>query len=310
MAKPKLLMVVPGKWAGLADARTDNADIVLEGRDVYRPDEIDYAVVFVPPRGLIASLPNLKAAFCLGAGVDGVLSDPAYPKHVPLVRFVDQTLSAEMAQYVLMHVLIRHRMQRSFDEAQREGVWKQKVLERPTEKTRVGFLGLGEIGAFAARRVAELNFQVSSWTRSRKAIAGIKSFAGDEELIAFLGQTDILVCLLSLTRQTKGILNAKTFVALPKDAFVINAARGAHLIEKDLLAAINCGHLSGAALDVFDAEPLPPQSPLWRHPKVTVTPHVAAISQPEVVVRYVLDGIAKFERGETPDNIVDVETAY
>jgi glyoxylate/hydroxypyruvate reductase A len=310
MSRPKLLMIVPQKWAGLARAFPGEVDVVLEGKDAYRPEDIAYVLGFTPPPGLVARLPKLKAAFSLGAGVDGFLSDPLYPRSVPLVRFVDRTLSSEMAQYVLMHVLIHHRMQRFFDEAQREGAWKQKTLPRPTEATRVGFLGLGEIGTFAARQMAELNFQVSSWTRSRKQLTGIKSYAGDGELDAFLGEADFLICMLSLTRQTRGILNAATFAALPKGAVVINVARGAHLNEKDLLAALDSGRLSGAVLDVFEEEPLPPQSPLWHHPKVTVTPHIAGISQPEVVLRYVRDGIANFERGELPENIVDVERAY
>lgn len=310
MAKPKLLMIVPQKWAGLWTSALDAVEVVLEGKDAYKPDEIDYALSFRPTAGLLAKLPKLKAVFSLGAGVDGFLSDPDYPKTVPLVRFVDRTLSAEMAQFVLLQVLMHHRMQRFFDASQKEHKWRQRVLARRTEDTRVGFLGLGEIGAFTAFRIADLGFPVSSWTRSRKTTAGIKSFTGTGELNAFLGQTDILICLLSLTRETLGILNAKTFAALPQDAFVINVARGAHLIEADLIAALDSGHLSGAALDVFQEEPLPPESPLWSHPKVTVTPHVAAISQPQVVVNYVLDGIAAFERGEWPDNIVDVEGAY
>ena len=156
----------------------------------------------------------------------------------------------------------------------------------------------------------ELGFPVSSWSRGRKNLAGLKSFAGDAELGAFLGQADILVCLLSLTRKTTGILGAKTFAAMPDGGFVINVARGGHLVEADLIAALDSGHLSGAVLDVFDEEPLPETSPLWGHPKITVTPHIAAISQPAVAVQFVLDGIATFERGEKPDNIVDVEMAY
>ena len=310
MAKPKLLMIVPAKWVGLWTSPLDTVELVIEGQSHYRLEEIDYALSFRPPPGLLKTLPNLKAAFSLGAGVDGFLSDPDYPRHVPLVRFVDRTLSAEMAQYVLMHVLIRHRSQRFFDEAQRQRQWRQMVLPRRTEDTRVGFMGLGEVGTFCAARVAELGFQVSSWTAHRKDLPGVKSFAGDGELAAFLGQTDILVCLLSLPRKTIGILNTRTFAAMPEGAFVINAARGAHLIEADLVKALDSGWLSGAALDVFEEEPLPPASRLWAHPKVTVTPHIAAISQPQVVTRHVLDGIAAFERGERPKDIVDVETAY
>jgi len=311
MSKPKLLSIVPSKWIGLrSSSLAQAADVVVEGIDHYRPEEIDYALSFYPPKGLLKTLPKLKAAFCLGAGVDGFLSDPDYPKHVPLVRFVDRTLSAEMAQYVLLHVLIRHRQQRFFDEAQHERQWRQMVLPRRTQDTRVGFMGLGEVGGFCAARVAELGFAVASWTAHKKDIVNIRSFAGDSELAAFLGQTDILVCLLSLTRQTAGILNARSFAALPEGAFVINAARGQHLIEKDLMRALDSGWLSGAALDVFAEEPLPATSPLWSHPKVTVTPHVAAISQPEAVTRYVLGGIAAFERGEMPKDVVDIATAY
>lgn len=308
--KPTLLMIVPMKWAGLAETELGDVELVIEGKDAYDPASIDYVLSFRPPPGFLASLPNLKAAFSLGAGVDGFLSDPDYPKQVPLVRFADRTLSAEMAQFVLMHVLIHHRMQRFFDDCQKEGQWRQRVLERRTEETHVGFLGLGEIGKFTAARLVELGFPVRSWTRTRKAVPGVTSFAGSNELNAFLSKTDILINLLALTRETTGILNAKTFAALPQDAFIINVARGGHLVEADLLAALDSGHLSGAVLDVFESEPLAQESPLWRHPKVTVTPHIAAISQPMVVLSYVRDGIAAFERGASPETVVDVTTAY
>lgn len=307
---PKLLMIVSPKWKGLTEATLDNAEVVLEGRDAYAPEEIDYVMSFTPPPGKIASLPNLKAAFCLGAGVDGFLADPDYPRAVPLVRFVDRTLSAEMAQYLLMHILIHHRRQRFFDAAQRDGHWRQQTLPRRTEDTRIGFLGLGEIGRFAATRLADLGFQVSGWSRSRKTISGVTTFAGNDELPAFLAQSDVLICLLSLTRATRGILNAEIFAALPKGAFVINVARGAHLVETDLIAALDSGQLSGAVLDVFGEEPLPSASPLWHHANVTITPHIAAVSQTPVVLKYISDGIAAFERGTVPDTLVAIDTAY
>ena len=310
--RPTLLLIAPGKWGTLwiDKLKAGPISLLVHGQDSYAPEAIDYALSFRPPLGLLKSLPNLKAAFSLGAGVDGFLENGDYPEAVPLVRFVDDTLSVEMAQYVLMHVLMHHRSQRHFDEAQRAAKWAQRVLPRRTEDTRVGFLGLGEIGQFTARQAAALGFPVSGWSRTRKSVPGIASFAGEDELAAFLGQADIVVCLLSLTRQTKGILNARTFAAMPQGGFVINAARGGHLVEGDLVAALDRGHLAGAVLDVFENEPLPATSPLWRHPKITVTPHVAAISQPAVVVKFALDGIAAFERGERPANIVDVTAAY
>jgi glyoxylate/hydroxypyruvate reductase A len=309
---PTLLLIVPVEWAGLwtAPLSTGAVRVLVHGRDVYAPEQIDYVLSFRPPRGVLARMTCLKAVFCLGAGVDGFLANGDYPARVPLVRFVDPTLSAEMAQFVLLHVLLIHRHQRLFDAAQSKRQWRQMFLPRPTEATRVGFLGLGEIGAFAAESLLRLGFPVSGWSRTRKTIAGVKSFAGDGELDDFLGQTDILVCLLALTRKTKGILNARTFAAMPKGSYVINVARGRHMVETDLLAALASGQLAGAVLDVFETEPLPDDSPLWGHPKITVTPHIAAISEPPVAARWVLDGIAKFERGEKPANIVDVETAY
>jgi len=310
MAKPKLLMAVAAKWAGLASAALDNAEVVIHGRDAYHAEDIDYVLSFTPPPGLIASLPNLKCAFSLGAGVDGFLSDPTYPKHVPLVRFVDRSLSAEMAQSVLMHVLMHHRRQRFFAEAQAAKQWRQQTLTRLTEDTRVGFLGLGAIGSFTAPLLIALGFAVSSWTAHRKDLPGLKSFAGDDELTAFLGQTDLLVCLLSLTRKTVGLLNAARFAALPQGAVVINVARGAHLIEADLVAALDSGHLAGAVLDVFQQEPLSPQSPLWDHPKVTITPHIAAVSQPQAVLDFVRHGIVTIEGGAMPATVVDIATAY
>jgi glyoxylate/hydroxypyruvate reductase len=312
MRKPNLLLLVPVSWAGLwtTHLATGAVNALVHDRDPYAPEDIDYVLSFRPPPGVLQRLPRLKAAFCLGAGVDGFLSNGDYPAHIPLVRFVDRTLSAEMTQYVLLHVLMIHRHQRLFDAAQPLRRWAQMILPRRTEDTHIGLLGMGEIGAFAAESLRRLGFTLSGWSRTRKRIDGVKSFAGDDELHAFLGQADIVVCLLSLTRKTKGILNAKSFAAMRKGSHVVNVARGGHLIEADLIAALDSGHLAGAVLDVFEKEPLPETSPIWTHPKITVTPHIAAISEPPVAVRWVLEGIASFERGERPANIVDVETAY
>ncbi len=310
--RPRLLLSAPAYWANIwaEPLERGGIDLSVYGRDSFRPEEIDYALSFRPPPGLIKSLPNLKAVFSLGAGVDGFLVDSDYPKHVPLVRFVDDTLSREMATYVVLHVLLFHRNQRALDDAQRKGIWLQSMLPRRTEETRVAILGLGEIGTLCAERLRDFGFAVSGWSRSRKRVEGIKSFAGKSELGAFLAQSDILICLLPLTRETKGILNAKMFEQLPKGAFLINAARGGHQVERDIVAAIDSGQLAGAALDVFETEPLPDSSPLWKHPKITVTPHIAAISDPTASVRTVLDGIARFERGEPVPNVVDIERGY
>ena len=181
---------------------------------------------------------------------------------------------------------------------------------RRTEDTRIGILGMGEIGTMAAEHLHALDFPVTGWSRTKKSVPGVQSFAGDSELAAFLGQSDILVCLLPLTPTTRHILNKTTFAQLPAGAFVINAARGGHVNEPDLIAAIDSGHLAGAALDVFETEPLPQTSPIWSHPKITMTPHVAAMTDPRVAARTVADQIASHERGEKLDNLVDFKLGY
>jgi len=309
-----LLLAVPIAWAPLwttpLSEIAPGLRVPVQGRDQYDPASVDYAFSFRPQPGFLKTLPNLKAVFSLGAGVDGFLADADYPRSVPLVRFVDRTLSREMAQYVVMHTLIHHRQQRFFERAQREMKWRQSIPPRRTEDTRIGILGLGEIGTLAGERLRDLDFQVAGWSQSRKNVKGIESFAGAAELNAFLARSDILICLLPLTGETRGILNKTLFAALPAGAFVINVARGGHLIERDLIEALDSGHLSGATLDVFQTEPLPETDPLWKHPKVTVTPHIAAISDPRVAAQYVYDRIVRHERGETLDNVVDFARGY
>jgi glyoxylate/hydroxypyruvate reductase A len=309
-----LLLAVPVAWSPLwtipiAEIAPD-LRIAVHGRDEYALGDVDYVLSFRPEPGLLKSLPKLKFVFSIGAGVDGFFADPEYPRHVPLIRFVDHTLSREMAQYVVMHTLIHHRQQRMFDAWQKEKKWRQTIPPRRTEDTRVGILGLGEIGTLAAEHLRDLDFQTAGWSRTRKTVRGVESFAGDAELNTFLARSDILICLLPLTPDTRGILNTKTFAALPRDAFVMNVARGGHLIESDLIAAIDSGHLSGATLDVFQTEPLPESSPLWAHPKVTVTPHVAAISDPRIAAKQVVDAIARNRNGKPLENLVDFDRGY
>jgi glyoxylate/hydroxypyruvate reductase A len=294
----------------LVESAPPNLRIVVHGRDSYAVPSIDYFLSFRPPKGFVASLPNLKVVFSMGAGVDAFLADPDFPRHLPLVRLVDPTLSRDMTEYAVLQILLQHRQQRFYDAAQRESAWRQSIPARRTESTRIGIMGLGEIGIFMGTRLRDLGFAVSGWSSSRKHIDGIESFAGSRELREFLARSDFLVCVLPLTPDTRGILNREIFSMLPRGAFVINIARGEHLVEADLIAALDSAHLSGAALDVFVTEPLPATSPLWRHPKIVVTPHVAALSDPRAVARNVLDGIARLERGEPLLHIVDTTRGY
>jgi glyoxylate/hydroxypyruvate reductase A len=304
-------MLPPG-WNAISQDRfaAHGFEAVLADRDPYNPDETIYFSGFRPPPGFIKTLPNLKAIFSLGAGVDGFLRDPDLPRQVPLVRFVDPTLIHEMAQYVVMHVLMVHRGQRFFDSAQRESQWRQRMLARPSRDTRIGLLGLGDIGGAIAISLLPFDFQLSGWSRSRKNIPGVKSFAGESELPQFLAQCDYCICVLPLTDDTKNIMNAAFFAQLPKGAWVINVARGGHLIVEDLIAALDGGHLGGAVLDVFPAEPLPSDSPIWRHPRITATPHIAALTDPVAALAYIGDCVARCESGRALENVVDLAKGY
>jgi glyoxylate/hydroxypyruvate reductase len=304
-------MLPPG-WDALGRSSFESPafEAVLADREEYQPDAITYFAGFRPPPGFLKTLPHLKAVLSLGAGIDGFLRDPEFPIHLPLVRFVDPTLMHEMAQYVVMHVLIAHRGQHFFDSAQRESKWRQRMLARPSRDTRIGILGLGDIGGTIAKNLLPLDFQLSGWSRSPKQIPGVTSFAGQAELPAFLAQCDYCICVLPLTEDTKGIMNADFFARLPKGAFVINVARGAHLIEEDLIAALDSGELSGAVLDVFQQEPLPEDSPIWTHPKITATPHIAGITDAQAALAYVADCVTRCETGQTLENLVDLKKGY
>ena len=310
--KPNVLFLLPPGWDALSKSLFGHAAFhsVLHGKDHYAPQQIDYFVGFRPPHGFLKTLPRLKAIFSLGAGVDGFLRDPEFPRHLPVVRFIDQTLQREMAQYVTMHCLIIHRQQRAFDAAQGEGLWRQRMLARPSREVRIGLLGMGDIGAVTAERLQMFDFQVFGWSRSRKDVPGVTSYAGPQELPRFLAQCDILVCMLPLTSETEGIMNAQLFAGLPKGAWVMNVGRGGHCNEHDLLAALDSDHLAGAVLDVFQTEPLPPDNVFWRHPKVTVTPHIAGITDPRNASAFVVDCVARAQSGQPFPNVVDLKRGY
>lgn len=299
----------PSAWA---DAfRQAAPDIVFETARAVPDDPagIQWAVVWKPPPGALAQLPDLRCVFSLGAGVDHVLEDEAYPLHVPLSRVVDPYLTAGMSEYVVLHVLAHLRDLKRSLAAQADGRWDWFIAPRADE-TRIGLMGLGELGLDAARKLRPFGFRLLGWSQSRKEEPGVESFAGNDELANFLGQVDILVCLLPLTDATRGILNSATFELLPRGARIINAARGGHLIESDLTEALDAGQLGGATLDVFQHEPLDPLSRLWDHPKITVTPHIAAVTDPRSSARAMVESMARIRAGAPPLNAVDLGRGY
>ena len=273
------------------------------------PADIEFALVWHPPRGELAKLPNLKAIFSLGAGIDHLASDPDLPEGVPVIRMVDKGLTVGMTEFVVMAVLRHHRQIHDYEIQQRQKVWEQKITPLAWQR-KVGILGLGVLGSDAADKLNYLGFDVAGWSRSEKTLPGVTSFSGSDGLHAFLQQSEILVCLLPLTEGTKGILNAETLSLLPKGAYLINVGRGQHMVPEDVLAALDSGQLAAATLDVFPEEPLPETSPFWDHPKVLVTPHGASITLPTTAAECVAEGIRAIRKGEALQNVVDFERGY
>ncbi len=276
--------------------------------DVEPIADIEYALVYEPPPGLLASLPNLKGIFSLWAGIDHMASDPELPP-VPVIRMVERSMTATMTIHVVQQVLDLHTRAAVYRAQQSERHWEQGELTAPWDR-RVGILGLGSLGRDAAEKLAGLRFDVAGWSRSPKEIEGISCYHGKAGLAEFLARTDMLVCLLPLTGETEGILNAENFARLPRGASIVNCARGGHLVEADLLAALDAGQLGGAVLDVFDEEPLPEDHLFWGHPKIVVTPHIAAFSVPETAVESVISNIERIEKGEPPLYAVDFDRGY
>jgi glyoxylate/hydroxypyruvate reductase len=276
--------------------------------DIGNPDDIDYALIWRPPAGVLKQLSNLKVMLSLGAGVDGVLSDPELP-NLPLVRMVEPGLTEGMTEFVVLQVLHWHRQMEVYRAQQRDGVWRQ-LPQKLARERRVGILGLGILGVDAARVLTELRFDVAGWSRSARELPGITCLHGAAGLSAFLARTEILVCLLPLTRETACILNWETLAALPKGACVVNVARGGHVNEADMLAALDSGHITGASLDVFSQEPLPPDHPFWSHERVIVTPHVAAVTHARTSVLHIAEQIRRFEAGLPLENLVDRKRGY
>ena len=271
--------------------------------------QIDYAMVWNPEPGLLASLPNLKLIVGLGAGVDHILRDPSVPKGVPILRLVDPYMTDAMSEYVALSVLRLHRQDLDYLAQQRAQIWEEREQKNAAERP-VGILGFGTLGQDAGRKLKALGFDVAGWSRSAKDVPGYVTYAGADGFDALLRRSEILVCLLPLTAETRGVLNAAVFARMPRGAAFVNAGRGGHLVEEDLIPALDSGQLSGAVLDVFRQEPLPPEHPFWRHPRIIVTPHIAAETHPPSAAPIIRDAIRRFEAGLPVPNLIDPARGY
>ena len=278
--------------------------------DPGNPTDVRYAAVWRPPPGGLANYWNLQAVFSIGAGVDHVLSDPDYPVSVPLYKTIAPDLTQRMIEYVLLQALYYHRRMPELAEQQVQSRWDQLISPLASDRS-VGIMGLGAIGLEVARTLHRIGFSVRAWTRSQRNLEDIECYFGDAQLEVFLEKCEILICLLALTAATKEILNARLFDSLPQGAIVINVGRGEHLVEQDLLDALEQQQLAGATLDVFKQEPLPPEHPFWRHPKIKVTPHLASLIDPAVGSQVLAANIRRLLGGDPLNELrVDLTRGY
>ncbi len=299
----------PAPWLAGIHA-VDPAIDVQVWPDVPRPEAVRFALLWQHPHDVLATLPNLKALASLGAGIDHILNDPTLPQHLPVARIVDPNLVASMTQYVATAALRFFREFETYGKQQRATIWHPQP-PRDIDDYPVGIMGMGVLGSDAAAKLATLGFTVYGWSRRRSehtALTG--AFAGKDELPAFLATSRILVCLLPLTDATRGILNDTLFTQLQPDAYIINVARGAHLVDEDLLTALNAGTLQGVCLDVFNEEPLPAQHPFWQHPNITITPHIASITNPKTAAVQVVENYHRARKGEALLHAVDLKRQY
>src|SRR6201995_2343150 len=321
MSKGALALLIHGGTDNWSPERWKaRFDEVCRGRRVLplpdaklTPAEVHYAAVWKPAPGELAGFPNLRVIFNLGAGVDALMADNTLPD-VPLVRVAVDDLTGRMTEYVVLHVLMHHRQEPYLRASQRDKEWAPKK-QWPAREIAVGIMGLGTLGADAAQALARLGFRVAGWSRSPRTIDGIDCFHGEAQLQPFLRRTDILVCLLPLTGDTRHVLNRKLFAQLNRTSplgapVVINAGRGGLQDEADILACLDDGTLGGVSLDVYEKEPLPRDSAFWSHPKVVLTPHNAADTDPDEISKYVARQIERFEAGGALENVVDRKRGY
>ncbi|WP_236033312.1 2-hydroxyacid dehydrogenase [Belnapia mucosa] len=315
MAARRVIVVKSGGEAALPEWRAGFAAAPwLELRwwddPALRPEEVDYALVWDPEPGRLAAMPNLRACFGSGAGVDAIATDPAYPKHIPLVRMSIPAATERMGEFVCWSALSLLKEARRMAIAQAERRWDEVNAPHRASQRTIGIMGLGEMGTRAATMLRGIGFPVIGWSRTRKSVPGIESYAGLAELDAFLAASDMLVCLLPATPETRGIIATPLLAKLPQGAGFIGVGRGMQHNLPDILAALDSGHLSGAVLDVFEQEPLPPEHPLWTHPRAIVTAHVASLPSRAERAAAVVERIAAFERGEPLPNLFDHAKGY
>lgn len=294
-------------WQSLFQTHAPDIDLRL-WPEIGEPSQVRYFAAWQPPHNLHERFPNLEVIFATSAGVDQ-FDLGELPEHIKVVRMLDPGIAQGIVEYAGFAVLSLHRQMPLYLQQQREKQWQVHELT-PASKRRVGVMGLGNLGVATLESLRPFGFELSGWARSQKDIPGVQCFAGAEQLPSFLAQCDILICLLPLTDDTRGILNTKTFAAMPKGAQLINLGRGGHLVESDLLDALQSGQLSHAIIDVLNDEPPATEHPFWHHPNIWLTPHIGANTSPDSAFDVLLCNIRRHQRGEAMQGEIARDQGY
>lgn len=272
-------------------------------------DRVEVALVWKHPKAALAGYSNLKYIASSGAGVDFIFEDETTPKDLPITRVVDTMLASDMSEYVIAAIFSFLKHLNGYKVDQFHKVWKPRPYYRISD-FNIGIMGLGALGTVLAKDLLRFGFRPQGWSKSKKVVQGVTTYQGETEFGSFLSSSQVLVCLLPLTNETTGILNAGVFEQLPIGAYLINAARGGHLVDQDLLDYIDNGHIAGATLDVFHQEPLPTTHPFWENEKINITPHCASVSDTDSVVPQIVENYGRMQRGESLLNLVSEVKGY
>lgn len=300
----------PSAWVAALKDEMPGVDarpaLEINGDDLAR---VDVSISWRLPHGVLASFPNLKLAQSIGAGVDHILEDPERPVHVPVARLIDPFMAGSMTHHIVLQILRWHRQAAKFERHRTDHFWPMSEAF-DHRRLHVAILGLGALGEHLSRALTALEIANTGWTRSPRTVEGVASVSGATALDDLLARSNVVVCLLPLTAQTEGILSAELFAKLPEGAFLVNVGRGGHLVEDDLIPALDSGRLSGAALDVFRQEPLPADHPFWGDERIYITPHIAAEVNPPTASIVFAENIRRIRAGAAPTGLVDLGRGY
>jgi glyoxylate/hydroxypyruvate reductase A len=298
-----------GWWKATLQEQLAGYSVYLWDEDDFDKDAIDFAVVWMPPLGALASLRNLRCVFSVGAGIAHIVRDETYPRHVPVVRTVSEDLRRRMTEYITLHVLRFHRRLPEIEVAHATATWKQFV-EPLAKDVTVGILGVGNLGAEAAGMLQHLGYKVLGWNRGGRAVEGVEVFSGADGLMDLLARSRIVVAVLPGTSETDDVLDRDRLGTMPRGSYLINVGRGECVVDDDLVALLRSGHLAGATLDVCRSEPLAPGDPLWSAPNLLITAHTASAIDPAIGGCVISGNILAFDAGDSVPGLVDLDQGY